>query len=83
MVKSERLALVKGRIDADYPGQYRIPTMRDIPPMTIELIEDGDRLPSGAGETAIVCAAAITNALSGLVDQSVKRLPVEPNFWLL
>ncbi|MCR9098063.1 MAG: molybdopterin-dependent oxidoreductase [bacterium] len=78
MVLSERLGVAGGRIDADAPGPYRVPTVGDVPEIEIELVSADATIPTGAGETAIVGAAAISNALAGLVGQPATRLPVRP-----
>jgi len=76
MVTKESLYVENGRINADYPGQYSLPLISDIPPMTIALIEEPGVAPSGAAESAIVGSAAISNALSGLLSQNYNKLPI-------
>ncbi len=75
---SERLGVAGGRIDADAPGQYRVPTLRDVPEIEIDLVSPDAGPPTGAGETAIVGTAAVTNALAGLVGRPLTQLPVAP-----
>ncbi len=76
MVMSERLGVAGGRIDADAPGAYRVPTLGDVPDIDIELVEVEGDPPTGAGETAIVGAAAVTNALAGRVGRPLTQLPI-------
>lgn len=77
MVLKERLAIENSQIKERYFGEYSLPSIRDVPPMTIELIADGRDPPSGAGETAIVAAAgAIGNALSRALERRITRFPV-------
>lgn len=71
----ERLDLVDGHVAQASFADYDLPRFRDVPPMTIALVDEGDP-PTGAGETAIVAApAAITNALAAMTGRTVTRLP--------
>jgi isoquinoline 1-oxidoreductase beta subunit len=50
--------------------------MADSPRMHVTLVDEGEA-PSGAGETAIVCAAAaIANAIRAATGVRVQRFPV-------
>lgn len=63
---------ITARSFADAP----IPRLADVPPLDIELIDEGEP-PGGAGETAIVAAAgAILNAVRAATGQRVTRLPI-------
>ena len=77
MVQSEELTIANGRLNADYLGIYQIPTMADTPDIAIELIDDANAKPVGAGETAIVASgAAIANAVAAFTGSPVTRLPI-------
>jgi isoquinoline 1-oxidoreductase beta subunit len=53
-----------------------IPRLADVPPLRVELVDEGDP-PSGAGETVIVAAgAAIANALRDACGLRLQRLPL-------
>jgi isoquinoline 1-oxidoreductase beta subunit len=53
-----------------------IPCLADVPPLQVELVDEGDA-PSGAGETVIVAAgAAIANALRDACGLRLQRLPL-------
>jgi CO/xanthine dehydrogenase Mo-binding subunit len=78
MALSEELTLSDGHIGATNLTEYAIPRFSDIPDMTIDMIEGGDA-PSGAGETAIVAAAAaVTNAIAAMTGSYVTTLPWKP-----
>eukprot|EP00439_Symbiodinium_sp_Y106_P087684 s1_g220.t1 len=78
MVQSEELTVADGRLNADYLGTYQIPTMADTPSISIDLIDDPNAQPVGAGETAIVAAgAAIANAVAAFTGSPVTRLPIQ------
>jgi len=75
MALTEELVVDGGRILAQSHADYRVPGYADIPDMEIDLIE-GAANPTGAGETAIVAAAAaITNAIARATGRRVTRLP--------
>ena len=74
MALYEELTVEDGRILGDSFFDYAMPRYAQVPEMEIALIE-GAAEPSGAGETAIVCAAAVTNALAAIDGAPVTRLP--------
>ncbi|MGE0153266.1 MAG: molybdopterin cofactor-binding domain-containing protein [Reyranellaceae bacterium] len=75
MALGETLDVAEGRISAQSFLDYAIPRFSDVPQIAIELVE-GSPVPTGAGETAIVCAtAAVTNAIADLDGESVLALP--------
>ena len=58
-------------------ADYALPRMGDVPAMQIELISDSAEKPTGAGETAIVAAAAaIANAVADATGTRPTRLPI-------
>ena len=76
MALREELTVEAGAISAESFFDYAMPVLSDVPDIQIRLLE-GSPLPSGAGETAIVCAtAAITNAIAAMTGETVTRLPV-------
>lgn len=76
MALREELIVERGQILAESYFDYTIPVLSDVPEIEIRLIE-GSPMPSGAGETAIVCAtAAITNAIATMTGATQTRLPV-------
>jgi len=57
-------------------GAYGLPTLRDAPDVTVELI-DSDEEPGGVTELAVPTAApAIANAYFSLTGQRVRSLPI-------
>lgn len=77
MVTLERLNVADGRLDADYLGEYQIPTMADAPDMVIDLLAPEGAPPAGAGETAIVATgAAIANAVQRFRGEPVGSVPL-------
>lgn len=76
MALTEELPVAEGRIAAESFFDYRLPVFSEVPEIEIKLI-DSREAPSGAGETAIVCAtASITNAIAMLTGETVRALPV-------
>jgi isoquinoline 1-oxidoreductase beta subunit len=76
MALREDLLIEGGAIQAESFFDYTVPVLSDVPDIRIRLIE-GSPVPTGAGETAIVCAtAAITNAIAAMTGETVTRLPV-------
>lgn len=72
----EDLAVDGGAITAGNFFDYAVPVLSDVPDIEIRLVE-GSAVPTGAGETAIVCAtAAITNAVVAITGETVTSLPV-------
>lgn len=80
MVLGEGLPLADSAV-AGSMAALNLPRLADVPPMRIELVDEGEA-PGGAGETAIVAAAAaIGNALHAATGVRVARLPLQPG-WL-
>jgi len=75
MVLTERLPIEGGRVAAYTFADYPIPTMDAMPAIDIALLEPAGAAPSGAGETAMVAVAAITNAIAAATGRRVYRLP--------
>jgi isoquinoline 1-oxidoreductase beta subunit len=78
MVLTERLPIEGGRVAAYTFADYPIPTMDAMPVLDIALIEPPGAAPSGAGETAMVGVAAITNAIAAATGRRVTTLPYRP-----
>lgn len=71
----EELRIKDGRIVPSNFSAYPMMRYSEVPEIDIALLE-GENIPTGAGETAIVCsAAAVTNAISAGTEVAVKRLP--------
>jgi isoquinoline 1-oxidoreductase beta subunit len=76
MLWCDALPLADSRVAAGGFDAAPIPRLADVPPMTVDLV-DGDEPPGGAGETAIVCAAAaLANALTDASGRRPLRLPL-------
>ena len=70
------LDIVRGVPDVQTIGGYGLPTMRDAPEITVELIES-DEAPGGVTELAVPTAApAVANAYFSLTGQRVRKLPI-------
>lgn len=78
MVLVENLPIEDGRPAAYNFSDYPLPTMETMPKIDIDLIEPPGAAPSGAGETAIVVAAAIGNAIAAITGQRLTSLPYRP-----
>ncbi len=77
----ESLGVRDGQVEAINFGDYRIPNVMDVPPLSIELVEEGDGPgPFGAkgiGEiSATPIAAAIANAVEHAVGVRISNLPI-------
>jgi carbon-monoxide dehydrogenase large subunit len=73
---------VNGRTDNLH--DYLIPTVGDVPPITVHLIEDPEPLgpwgAKGVGEPALVATApAILNAIHGATGVRMREVPVTPS----
>lgn len=78
MVFTDQLSAAEGVIAAENFGDAPIPEMTRIPPIHVDLIDEGEA-PTGAGETAIVAAsAAISNAIRQATGVRVTQFPVDP-----
>ena len=84
---SEDLGLVEGRVSAAHLGDYKLPTMRDIPPLKVVLVPGGKgvgaRNVKSIGELAnVTTAAAIANAVSNALCTTIDRLPISADMVL-
>lgn len=78
MVLSDQLQVADSRIAAATFAESPIPLMKDVPAITVNLVDEGEA-PSGAGETAIVAVgAAIANAVRDAAGWRPQRLPITP-----
>ncbi len=78
MVLREALPIGTSTIGAASFADAPIPRMGEVPPLHVELVDDGDP-PTGAGETAIVASAgAIANAIFDAIGYRPNRVPVRP-----
>jgi isoquinoline 1-oxidoreductase beta subunit len=70
------LNIVRGLPDAQTIAAYGLPTMRDAPEISVELLES-DEAPGGVTELAVPTAApAIANAYFSLAGRRVRSLPI-------
>lgn len=77
MVFTDRLPVADGVVDVENFGEAPVPSIRQVPPIQVDLI-DGGEAPTGAGETAIVAAsAAIANAIRDATGVRITKFPVE------
>jgi isoquinoline 1-oxidoreductase len=73
----EKLDFENGRLTNGSFTQYKLPRFRDVPPITITLLDRNDLPAVGAGETPIVVVApAIASALSMLNKLPQRKLPL-------
>ena len=77
MALSDRLTAVDSRIGPGSFAEAPIPSLDQIPPLEVVLVEAGGA-PGGAGETAIVAtAAAIANAVREATGVRIQRFPID------
>lgn len=71
------LGFANGRPDARTIGAYGLPTLRDAPDVTVELLES-DEEPGGVTELAVpVAAPAVANAYFSLSGRRIRSLPIQ------
>lgn len=76
MVLSDNLPLQDGRVIAETFADAPIPTLSQVPTMSVDLLES-DRPPQGAGETAIVAGpGAIANAIRSATGIRPTQFPI-------
>lgn len=75
MVLHENLPVADGQVAASSFADYALPCLADMPEIEIDLLQPAGALPAGAGETAMVAAAAISNAIAAASGRRVLRLP--------
>lgn len=81
MILSDRLAVDDGAVGAQTFADAPIPTMAEVPEMTIALLPS-TAPPTGAGETAIVAApGAIANAVRAATGFRPTRFPLDPSLF--
>ena len=77
MALVERLPVGDSQVAAATFADSPIPRIGDVPPMEVLLLDEGEA-PTGAGETAIVAAAAaIANAVRDAIGVRPSRLPID------
>jgi len=73
----EKLDFENGRLTNGTFTQYKMPRFRDVPPITIILLDPKDLSAAGEGETPIVVIApAIASAVSALIESHQCKLPL-------
>ncbi len=77
----EDLAIVDGQVTATHLGEYKLPTMADMPPLDVVLVRGGKgvgaRNVKSIGELGnVAVAAAIANAVGDALGMSVDSLPL-------
>ena len=77
MALFERFEVANNDIQSSNFDNYAIVRMDDMPSLDIEIIDQPDIAPTGAGETALVAApAAIANAIRNASGFRPLRLPI-------
>lgn len=78
MVLSDALAFANGQVVSDSFASAPLPRIGALPPLWVELVDEGEA-PGGAGETVIVAAAAaIANAVRAATGRRPVRFPLAP-----
>ncbi len=74
---TEAIHFENGRLTNGSFAQYRTPRFRDLPPISIHLLDRKDLPPVGAGETPIIAVApAIASAVAALTKEPRRALPL-------
>jgi len=73
----EEILFENGTITNGRFSDYRVPRMRDVPELDIELLDRRDLPSVGAGETPIIAIApAIANAIFQATGQRIRSMPI-------
>lgn len=73
----EEIRFEGGRLINGSFAKYPVPRFRDVPPITITLLDRKDLAPAGAGETPIIAVApAIASALFDATGERRRSMPV-------
>jgi isoquinoline 1-oxidoreductase len=74
---TEEIRFAGGKLLTDRFSKYRVPRMRDVPPIEIELLDRPDLAPAGGGETPIIAIApAVGNAVFDATGVRVRSMPL-------
>lgn len=74
---TEEIRFEGGKLTNGSFAKYRVPRFRDVPPLTITLLDRKDLDPVGAGETPIIAVApAIAAALFNATGERARALPL-------
>ncbi len=74
---TEEIRFEGGKLTNGSFAKYRVPRFRDVPPLTITLLDRKDLDPAGAGETPIIAVApAIAAALFNATGERARSLPL-------
>lgn len=74
---TEEIQFEGGRLLNGSFAKYRMPRLRDVPPLEIVLLDRRDLPPAGAGETPIIAVApAIANAVFHATGKRPRSMPV-------
>jgi isoquinoline 1-oxidoreductase subunit beta len=75
---TELITVKNGQVEQSNFYDYRVPRMKDVPPMHVEVIQT-DNHPTGAGQMATpLVAPAIANAFAELTGVRLRRPPFTP-----
>jgi CO/xanthine dehydrogenase Mo-binding subunit len=73
----EEIRFAGGKLLTDRFSKYRVPRMRDVPPIEIELLDRPDLAPAGGGETPIIAIApALGNAVFDATGVRIRSMPL-------
>lgn len=74
---TEEIRFAEGKLINGSFAQYKVPRFRDVPPITVTLVDRKDLDPVGAGETPIIAVApAIAAALAHATGERTRAMPV-------
>jgi isoquinoline 1-oxidoreductase len=76
----EAVHFANGKILNPRLSQYRVPHLKDVPPIDVILLGKDDQPPFGAGETPLIAVApAIANAIFAATGKRIRRMPMAPD----
>ena len=77
-VYREQISYIKGTIPASQYDNFEIPTLEEIPPITIDFIKSDHHEPKGIGDLPFTCIpAAYVQAVSQAIDHHFQSIPLK------
>jgi len=72
-----KITLKNGRVEQASFDEFTLPTMNEVPPIAIELVQSGGK-PGGLGEVGVpLVAPAVANAVFALTGKRIRSTPLE------
>ena len=74
----EAVRFADGKVLTNSFAQYRVPRLKDMPKIDVQLVDNREIPSTGAGETPLIAVApAIANAIFAATDQRIRSMPIK------